>query len=370
VVLIRALAKDPSLRFESIGALNDAFQAALATALDPHLRAADAKTHSPERTLAMYQKYQNVRPSEPSARRRRYDRSAVLALLLLLLACVVSAGAVYLVYPEAFVPVAAAPVPTQVDVQATVDFLLTANAPESGPEAPPGAGRDLRRRHADRRPAGGSLPTVGKLTSIRPRPPPRRRSAWRFSTAIHPSLAVSLSRTATPRRTPTHRARDASTATGQQSSPVLPPTSALTLTALVRRALQPPTATASPLPATGTSPPPTSTTLPSSTSPPLSCEWAAASPNVSGDVVSVRVYNNGDLVVTVTNVSITWTGSDHLQRINWRFEGPFWSGNNAGPTVSSGTNKAVPLGTYRTVEFDFWGLSFSGSASVEIEADC
>jgi hypothetical protein len=86
--------------------------------------------------------------------------------------------------------------------------------------------------------------------------------------------------------------------------------------------------------------------------------------------MSVRVYNHGDLQLEVTWVSITWTGSEHLQRINWRFDSAFWSGNDPGPTVSADTEKTVPPGAFRTVEFEFWGSSFSGTASVEVDADC
>jgi len=100
------------------------------------------------------------------------------------------------------------------------------------------------------------------------------------------------------------------------------------------------------------------------------CSWREGNPSTSDDTLSVRVTNNGDQAVLVSHVSITWTGSDHLHYIHWRFEGPFWSGNSAGPTVSSATSKTVPVGAYRTVEFEFWGSSFDGSASVSIDAGC
>jgi hypothetical protein len=76
------------------------------------------------------------------------------------------------------------------------------------------------------------------------------------------------------------------------------------------------------------------------------------------------------LPLVVTEVTITWTGSDHLRYIRWRSGSTFWSGNDAGPTVAAGTTRTVPVGAYRTVEFEFWGSSFDGTASVEIEADC
>jgi len=97
LVLIKALAKDPALRYESVEAMNTAFRAALQAALHPgRAAAANDKTLNAQRTLALYRKYQNVRPPE---RRGRYERSVVLATLLLLMACTVSAGAVAAIEP-------------------------------------------------------------------------------------------------------------------------------------------------------------------------------------------------------------------------------------------------------------------------------
>jgi hypothetical protein len=358
--------------------LNVAFQSALATALDPHLRAADAKTHSPERTLAMYREYQNVSQPEPPARRRN-DRSAVLAALLLLLAIVVSAGAIGLVYQEAFVPVAAAPGATPVDVHATVDFLLTANAPEPGTDEPPGAKEtEIFAAVMQTVQSGGWItapPPTETSTLVEASATPTLAGSVVLPTStqtVTPSRTMTPSRTVTPTRTVTPSrtvtsliATNTAAVTGVTSS-TSAPTSTATLPSNTPAA---PTMTS--VPPTGTTAPPTSTfPPPTSTSPSLSCDWHDGSPNVSGDTVSVRVYNDGDLPVVVTAVTITWTGNDHLQRINWRFDSPFWSGNDDGPTVSAGTNKAVPVGAYRTVEFEFWGSSFSGSASVSIEADC
>lgn len=137
LVLIRALAKDPALRYASVQELNDAFQAALAVALDPKRRAASmASTADLDRTAALYRKYQNVRPPP---QRRWFERSVVLATLLLLLACTVSAGAIAVIYPEIFNPASAAPSISGDEIQATVNVLLTANAPAAGTEVPPGA---------------------------------------------------------------------------------------------------------------------------------------------------------------------------------------------------------------------------------------
>jgi serine/threonine-protein kinase len=138
LVLIKGLAKDPALRYASIDELNQAFQKALILAADPRRRsAADAKTQSFDRnrTMAMYRKYQNVKPP---VRRGWYQRSAILATLLLLLACTVSAGAIYVISPEIFTSAFAQAQGTP-DVQATVDAIVAAFTPAPGTELAPGA---------------------------------------------------------------------------------------------------------------------------------------------------------------------------------------------------------------------------------------
>jgi hypothetical protein len=136
LVLIRALAKDPALRYPSVADFNTAFQAALTSALDPKRRAASAATTADlERSTVLYRKYQNVRPP---TKRRWYERSAVLAVLLLLLACIVTTGAIAVIYPELYSTPVAAQALTDGQIQATVDVLLTANAPAPGTEVPPG----------------------------------------------------------------------------------------------------------------------------------------------------------------------------------------------------------------------------------------
>jgi serine/threonine-protein kinase len=131
LVLVRALAKDPALRYGSVLELDDAFQEALRMALDP---ARHAKTRDVDRTTAIYNKYQNVKPPP---RRRWFERSALAAALLVLLACPAGAAATAWFYPALFNGGAsAAAVP--LDVQGTVDVLLTLNAP-AGTDLPPGA---------------------------------------------------------------------------------------------------------------------------------------------------------------------------------------------------------------------------------------
>jgi hypothetical protein len=126
MVLVKALAKEPGLRFRSVEALNHAFQTALAAPLDSGRGAAlDDKSAAGERMLAMYRKYQHV---EPAARRRRFARREVFAALLLLLACSVLVGAFAITNPRIFGPSAASTTLGEGAVSATIGAaILTAN---------------------------------------------------------------------------------------------------------------------------------------------------------------------------------------------------------------------------------------------------
>jgi hypothetical protein len=227
LVLIKALAKDPALRFESVEAMNRAFQASLAAALDPARHAAaNGKAISAQRTLAMYNKYQNV---QSPARPKRYQRSAILAALLLLLACTVSAAAVAVIRPELFTGASAQGVQlSDADVQATVEVrLATALA------------------------AGTTVPTGALETEI-------------YATVM---AAVEATRIAGggPSSTPSTTATEAATMAGSAVFPTIPPTAGPSRT--LRPGETPPTATRTPTPgsATGTPSAATATQAPTST---------------------------------------------------------------------------------------------------------
>jgi serine/threonine-protein kinase len=373
LVLIKALAKDPALRFASVRDLNRAFQLALRGVLDPPSKASEAPTLDLDRTL-FYQRYQNA---PVRVRPRRFDRSAILVAALLLLTCTIGAGAVAMIYPEVFWEANAAPpsVAPVVDIQATVDVVLTANAAALGPSVP--ASVLQTRVYAAvvqtleatlTPPAAQSLPAVALEDATLP------------ATLVFPTSRPTATRTRTGTATRTPRASPSSpgpsptgaVASATSTSAVASPTDALPseTSPAATATSPPPTDTPAPPSATASNVPPTNTTAPTHTAPAMVCEWHQGGASVSGDTVSVRVYNDGDLVVRVSQVSITWTGSDHLRRIRWRNSNSFWSGNDDGPTVTAGTNKNVPEGSYRTVEFEFWGSDFDGSASVEIEGDC
>ena len=405
MVLVRALAKDPALRFASIKDLNQAFQTELKAALDPKLRTAGARTIPLERTQELYRRYQNVKPP---VRKRSYDRPAILATLLLLLACAVSAGAVGIIYPEWFRPASAAPAISQGDIQSTVDIVLTANAPATGTDVSPGQLETavyaaVQTLQASLTPEAGTPPPTqsGDGPTVSP------QALLLFPTSgpsvtTAPPTGVTPSRTVVPSATRTATSGPTATPPGptQTSPPPSPTTPGPTLTSpppsptssgptltspppsptspgptLTSPPPSPtspgptltspppsPTATVSPVPPTNTAPPPTSTVTV------LVCEWDTSGVNIDGDTVSVVIHNTGDLTLHVSGVGITWTDNEHLVRV--RMNTTIWSGWDNGPSFSVGTNRTVGAGSSRTLEFEFAGSHFSGSASVSVDADC
>jgi len=100
----------------------------------------------------------------------------------------------------------------------------------------------------------------------------------------------------------------------------------------------------------------------------LNCEWDTSGVDTHGDTASVEIYNTGDLTLRVTRVGITWTDDEVLRYV--RLSGTIWSGWDDGPSFSVGTNKSISAGSTRTLDFEFYGFHFSGSASVTVDADC
>ena len=380
LVLIKALAKDPVLRFASVRDLNQAFQAELKAALDPKLRSSEARTIGLDRTAELYRRYQNVAPPAP---RRQGNRSALLGAVLLLLACTVSAGAVGIIYPEVFGPANAAPAIGQRDIQSTVDIVLTASAPAAGTEMVPGAletsvyAAVVQTLQASLTP-GADTPPVPSGSEPTDSPP----AVVIFPTS-GPTATASVPTVITPSRTIVRSATPAATLgpTATSPGPTLtspppsptssdptltspPPSPTLTSPPPSPTLTSPPpspTETASPVPPTNTVPPPTPT--------PLVCEWSTSSVDIDGDTVSVQIRNTGDLTLHVSAVGITWTEDDETLRYVGLM-GEIWSGWDHGPSFSVNTSKDIGINRSRTLEFEFAGYHFSGSASISVDADC
>jgi len=278
MVLVKGLAKDPDLRFGTVTALNEAFQQATAIALDPSRR---TRTHDLHRTGELYNKYQNV---IPPVRRRWFERSAVLAALLLLVALPASAAGIAIFFPGVIARNGG-----PIDIQGTVNVLLTANAPGEGTRLPPGALETavylavLQTLAATGAPLGDATleavvqalategtPTPFAFELIFPTATPTSSRTSPAAQEFDPSLTVAPTRTPSlePTSTPTSSttASDTATPTGAASATLGPsPTSTPTATPSPTRTLSftpshTPTATRTPTPA-----PPTATRTPTNT---------------------------------------------------------------------------------------------------------
>jgi serine/threonine-protein kinase len=297
LVLVRGLAKDPALRYASILELNDAFQEALRLALDPTRR---VKTRDVDRTTAIYNKYQNVKPPP---RRRWFERSALVAALLLVVVCPASAAGAALFYSELLYGAPAEAAPPTPDIQATVDVIVAANVARSGMSA-----EALKTAVyvavmgtlvANGTPiddptlaavvfgsASQGTPTPFDLGLVFPTSPPTAtHTLGPGESPLPPTASPSPTRTPTPGPSPTSGSASTVTLTVVGSSPTptlaasatlpaptstsaftqtasAPAPSATTAPTATRTSTPiPPTATRTPAPPTATSPPPPTATL-------------------------------------------------------------------------------------------------------------
>lgn len=137
-VLVRVLAKNPANRYESVAALNQAFQQAIKVSIDPsgtyrlrQLRAEHPTERLPRRVLARAWALDNLRKAR---------RFAPLMAALFLVGCPATAWAIGVLPPIwRNTPVVQAQSAEGVDFQATIRALSTENAPGQGTLVPVGA---------------------------------------------------------------------------------------------------------------------------------------------------------------------------------------------------------------------------------------
>ncbi len=136
-VLLRALAKDRTLRFDSIDELNRAFQSAVQDALENGNR----KVRTPlfDRSTQIYEKYQRLPSTKPVPWYRR-RAAAVAAVALVLIACPLSAWGMSALLPG-YDPASADAGPsvqlvTPEGMAATVLAMMTDMAPTPGTSVP------------------------------------------------------------------------------------------------------------------------------------------------------------------------------------------------------------------------------------------
>ena len=344
-ILIKALAKEPNQRFNSVAEFNDAFQEALLQALDPvsGLLKPGAVGTAP---LSPIIETTQQEVEEDSGREVRRSRSYALALLLLLLLTIPLAcwGINY----YGFGPVAAGGQGTQTaqveptyDLMATVNALSTINAPAEGTIVAPGHVETLvaatltamatdSERIGDSATAtpipsddGGGLPFPSTSTED-----PAMTSTW---TAV-PSATPHVSRTPTRTRT---LAGPSPTPTQTLIGYVSPtPTRSLTPTTFVST-----TPTRTKTPTTSVSPTPTRTktltltmtpsltpsvTLPPTKTlspPPDPCDGISLGGlATSGDKVLISIINNSTSTITVTELWVNWP-DEYIELEDVKLEG-------------------------------------------------
>ncbi len=137
-VLIRVLSKEPAGRFESVAALNQAFQAALKGSLDPSgtYRRRQLRAEQPTETLPR----SVVMRAWARETARRTRRVAPVLAAVFLLGCPAAAWG-FGMFPPLLngTTVALADGQSSADFRATIDALSTQNAPAEGTSFAPGA---------------------------------------------------------------------------------------------------------------------------------------------------------------------------------------------------------------------------------------
>jgi len=136
-VLVKVLSKEPSGRYESVAALNEAFQGALKASLDPSgtYRRRQLQAEHPTEQLPRGVVLRGL--AREGARRVR--RFAPLLVGVFLLGCPAGAWALGILPPLGGDPAVLAQAAGGADFQATINALSTLNAPGEGTQAVPGA---------------------------------------------------------------------------------------------------------------------------------------------------------------------------------------------------------------------------------------
>ena len=376
-ILIKALAKDPAQRFNSVAEFNDAFQAALQQALDPisGMLKPGAVGEDP---VSPY--LDTILDVEEKGKKVKHSRRYALALVLLLLLTIPLAywGINY----SGFGPVAAGGQGTQIarvsptfDLMATVNALSTINAPAEGTIMVPGqvetlVAATLTAMVTDSEDLGGewtATPGGGGTEvpmSSTPTEDPFRTSTW---TAV-PSATPNVSRTPTRTRTP---AGPSATPT---KTPIgfISPTPTLTLPATVTRTITP-TLSRTPTRTLTRTPTLTQTMVPSRT-PSLSpqptktlivvidpCDGIEIIPKkLTGDKIEWQVVNTTTVDIFIDAILIEWPPSHNKLKKVKLDAGTLWDMGDDNPPSSmppwsteDSNKRKVKKGQTRNLKFEF-----------------
>jgi serine/threonine protein kinase len=386
-VLIKALDKDPSNRFESVTELNQSFQAALLEAIDPltgKLRpeAVSQVLPSAPANLPLDETDEDRKTGEE--RKVWYARRSALALLiLLLLACPLTIWglsplglglassenhATQIVMPS-----------TTFDMAATVDALSTANAPKVGTDVSPGHVKTLvaatltamaEGSQADDETATATNVVVGSGTSSSGIPTNDQALTATWTSSPMPTTGVGptstktntqpapASPTPTPTRTPTLPPFVSSTPTGTPTKTLMP--------------TQAPSATR-----TRTATPESVVVLTSSPSPTIDiCEGITLSDFYTAES-SARwnLTNSSVSSITIASIWFKWPYSnEELIRIKYADQ-TIWSGESGPPSAtitnwSGGAEKrGLSQGSSKPLQFKFEEDVASSGYDLELTFD-
>jgi serine/threonine-protein kinase len=330
-VIRKATAKRPAHRFESVGALNKAFQQALAHTLDPKNNPAPKiKLPDPETNTLLFSN-KELRATE---RQRGWRRRALLALLALLIGGVVCA-----IWSRGGQELAAG--------AGTPSATMTETG--AGEPGVTGATEDGLPAIAET-----ASPTLGPTASDTP-----------ANAATEAAIATTLA-APTATSTATIPGPSATTAAGSTSVPTAtrtatPPPSATN--APTATATQIPTATATSAP-TATAPPPTATPT---TSGGLNCALILfGSFNASGSQVRWTITNTSLQSITISQITLDWPGSNGTLQQATLAGTTIWNVGDGSPPTSmtswAGGSGARTISVLQSKNLAFhWDGSAAGS---------
>lgn len=336
-VILRATAKRPDDRFESVGEMNTAFQAALAHTLDP------LENPAPTIPLPAVERVSRIQREERRKRRRR-NLLAGAALLLALLLCGGTAfltGLLGAAKPEGEGA-------QLTSLAGTIQALSTGVAAEQRGTLAPGQLQDAVLATLA---AGEETPEPTSLAlalGLGASPSPTREMAG--SPAVSPDTLTSTAGVLP-----------------QGSAPVSPTTAALAATST-----QPPTQT---LPPPTSTPPPTATPVPpTATQPPSPCDLTQfVGSSQSGQELTVVLRNSGASPYTITRMTLSWPDqNEDLKKIELDGD-EIWDGEAASPqTITNwkpGSDRRIQPGGNRDLELFFERQTAPSGYGVSITLD-
>jgi serine/threonine protein kinase len=354
-VILKATAKDPKERFETVSEMNRSLEAALAHARDPQGNRAPTIEIPDETTLGLPE------PDRPSRSRSLLRIGAIAtAGLLLILAFPVFAGGL-------------------------LDLLTRASSPAEG------SFRDQAGASAELLTAQAA--TIEAMSTELAGADNQAMDADEIQTAVVETL-VAEGGLATPFETGPAAIRDADATSTPTATATFP--SGLLTPGNTPSAQEGPPATASPTPAPGstaqpTTPSPTSTPPPSATSVPSATPAPSDTPaptpvptedtcsllsltgvSASGNKASFGMSNGSTTTVTILRVTLSWPGGNGtLERVRFG-SSTLWNGTADPPSISIDSftgNRKLEFGDSKSLVFEFAEAAEGSGYGISVQLD-